>query len=325
MRFTMVLKDEWEVFWSKSANTNLIQSWEFGEAKAIAEKLRPIRYVVTDSEDRPVALLQVLIRKVLGFCFIVKINRGPILLVDNYISALGELRLEILTSFLRYSSSQNWLLVQVAPEIYQNINNELDLSSLGWRVRGRSWGSALINLCLSEQDLLMSVKGRWRRNLRKAQKQKIIISRAPISEDLLNTVIELYSDAQDELDYRGVSANLIRSLAQQKGNTFEFVVHLATSEKSEILGAFISIIHGKSATYFISCSTPAGKKLLVNYSLIWAAIMYAKERQCDAFDLGGITGNTTPGILQFKTGLNGDFYSLVDWFVSFPISRRNKI
>ena len=315
-------KSEWESYWEVAENTNLIQSWEFGEAKAIADKVLPIRYLARDHKGRPVALLQVLTKKIFGYCLIVKLNRGPILLVgDNEISS-EQLKLSILKGFVSFSASQNWFMLLMAPEIYQSNSNILDYSKLGWRVPNRSWGSALIDLTVSEHNLIMSFKGRWRRNLRKAHNKNVIIEQIPLSKNLVENVIELYKKSQNELSYRGVSADLIRFLSQQRGNSFKCVVHLAKSEKNEVLGVFVSIIHGKTATYFLSYATPVGKECLVNYSLIWAAIRYAKEENCNSFDVGGITKNTTPGIFQYKSGLKGDAYNLIDWFISFPLFRR---
>lgn len=322
MQFSIVSKNEWDKFEREGENTNLIHSWEFGEAKAIADKVLPIRYLVSDLQGRPVALLQVLTKKFFKYWLTVQLNRGPILLINDHETSLEEMKLSILKAFVRYSASQNWLMLIMAPEIHQSNNTILDYSKLGWRIKNRSWGSALLNLTLSEHDLLMGFKGRWRRNLRKAQNKNVVVQLTPLSKNLIDTVIELYKNAQNEQGYRGVSSDLVRSLSQQRGNSFEFVVHLAKSEKNENLGVFVSTINGKTATYFLSCSTSAGKECLVNYSLIWAAIRYAKQANCNAFDVGGITKNTTPGILQYKTGLNGVTYNLIDWFISFPLFRR---
>ena len=43
-----------------------------------------------------------------------------------------------------------------------------------------------------------------------------------------------------------------------------------------------------------------GREINANYQLFWHAIIYAKEKGKKFFDLGGITENTTKGILQFK-------------------------
>ena len=40
-------------------------------------------------------------------------------------------------------------------------------------------------------------------------------------------------------------------------------------------------------------------------------LLFVQKKRGKFFDLGGITENTTKGILQFKRGFNGEQYNLV--------------
>ena len=97
---------------------------------------------------------------------------------------------------------------------------------------------------------------------------------------------------------------------------WKIYLYTAVKEKSfcnenENLGSLFSIQHGKTATYLIGISNDKGRKLNINYLLLWKAIISAKENKCLWFDLGGINANTPKGIKHFKEGTNGIFYQLI--------------
>jgi lipid II:glycine glycyltransferase (peptidoglycan interpeptide bridge formation enzyme) len=76
----------------------------------------------------------------------------------------------------------------------------------------------------------------------------------------------------------------------------------------------VSLRHGDTSTYFIGTTDDTGRKLQVNYVLLWEAILYAKKSGCEWFDIGGLNATTPKGIAHFKSGLNSELYSLVgEW------------
>ena len=77
----------------------------------------------------------------------------------------------------------------------------------------------------------------------------------------------------------------------------------------------VSVIHGTTATYLIGNISNEGRKSNINYKMLWAAIIHAKQTGCQYFDLGGINKNTPKGISHFKSGLRGNNYNLINGFV----------
>src|SRR4051812_2044197 len=69
-------KDEWQASFQRVERPHLTQSWSYGEAKR-ASGWHPTRLVLADG-DRPLALCQVLERRVLGMPVLHRINRGPL-------------------------------------------------------------------------------------------------------------------------------------------------------------------------------------------------------------------------------------------------------
>ena len=78
----------------------------------------------------------------------------------------------------------------------------------------------------------------------------------------------------------------------------------------ESLVLYGSILISKQFTnliYLIGWSSDEGRKVNVNYMLLWEAIIYFKLEECKAFDLGGLIGNNHP-IDFFKLGMSGNYY-----------------
>ena len=63
-------------------------------------------------------------------------------------------------------------------------------------------------------------------------------------------------------------------------------------------------------TYLLGWNGYKGRNLKPNQFLLWNAMMLLKEQGIRWFDLGGIDEDT-PGISEFKLGVNGIRYALV--------------
>ena len=72
---------EWVNLWKHVAFANLMQSWEYGEAKRI-QKWKPFRFVILDQHDKPQSMFQVLYKGLPLIGGVVRINRGPVYFQD---------------------------------------------------------------------------------------------------------------------------------------------------------------------------------------------------------------------------------------------------
>ena len=110
----------------------------------------------------------------------------------------------------------------------------------------------------------------------------------------------------------------LNDIFSQKGEGWEFTLFLANKKGYDgvdsSLGMLVSIRHGDTSTYFIGVTNDEGRSLHVNYVLLWEAILYAKQKGCDWFDIGGLNAITPKGIAHFKSGMNSKQYELVgEW------------
>ena len=90
-----VNQEKWSYYWSKVSHHNLVQSWEYGEAKNTADTWIPIRFLVRDNKDNPVAILQVLTKTWPLIGGIARLNRGPLLIKNNEVTIELEYKIKI--------------------------------------------------------------------------------------------------------------------------------------------------------------------------------------------------------------------------------------
>ena len=85
-------------------------------------------------------------------------------------------------------------------------------------------------------------------------------------------------------------------------------LHVFIARKGDLeVGAILVSEQLKNLIYLIGWSSDEGRKLNVNYLLLWEAIRYFKSKKYKEFDLGGLIGDNHP-IDFFKLGMNGNYY-----------------
>ena len=106
--------------------------------------------------------------------------------------------------------------------------------------------------------------------------------------------------------YKGLNPELIKKMAQLQSDSEKLYVFSAKKDSLEF-GSILISKQFKNLIYLIGWSSEEGRKLNVNYLLLWEAITYFKTKECKVFDLGGLIGEGHP-IDFFKLGMNGDYY-----------------
>jgi lipid II:glycine glycyltransferase (peptidoglycan interpeptide bridge formation enzyme) len=301
--------DLWIKEWKKIEFANLMQSWEYGEAKR-KRGLTPIRYLIKNEKNEIQGLLQVLFK---GFPIIggfARINRGPVYFKDMFSSTILLEDMAKTWEAIKYEGrKRRWWIIFTAPETTELYEKEFFKLGFKESKNKTPWGSIRLLLTKSEEDLFMNLKGKWRNLLRKAQKLNVEIEEVQNKDDVFE-LIEIYDSFQKEKDFKGVPKELLYSMYEFSNIGMIFKVY-KTFDINEKLSGFVFIIyHGDAALYLVGWTSNEGRKQEANYILLWHAILEAKKNGIKWFDLGGITKNTLKGIKHFKEGINGEFYSL---------------
>ncbi|MDO8341566.1 MAG: peptidoglycan bridge formation glycyltransferase FemA/FemB family protein [Cellvibrio sp.] len=312
-------KDEWENYWQQCHQAPLLQSAQYGDAKAEADGLTPQRLLISDGDDQPIALAQMLTRTLPVVGGVARLNRGPLLLADVSGEAAIQMKLAAFQVLLREARRRRWWIVQVAPELPPTDESAAGLEALGFNKRSiPAWGSARLRLTVDEQTLLMGLNGKWRNCLRKGEKLGVTVTHHECGGEKLELLMRSYTMLQNNRGFEGLSENLIRALARQQGDMWQFNLFMA-EESGAIandgpLGMLVTIRSGDTAIYLIGSTNDKGRQMQANSVLLWQAVVHAKRSGCTWFDIGGLSNATPKGIAEFKQGLNAVSYELVgEW------------
>lgn len=321
-------KEEFEYHKKKCQKSNLLQSWEYGSAKEIAEDWQAKRFLVEDGKSQPVALLQVLVKSIPFIGLVVRINRGPLIISveDDEVDATNT-AIKILGVLFVVSRSMvrnRWVYLQAAVELFDSEFSSQIMNFLGFkRKKTTPWASGYLDLSWNENELFMNLHGKWRNAMRKGERLGVIVRERSSDKSDIQLLLNKYSELQGDREFVGLSDGMLTALANQSNDDWKFnffeAVKANHRENEEPLGLLVSIHAGDTAIYLIGYANEQGRMMQCNSVLLWQAILKAKSCGCHWFDIGGLSKNTPKGIANFKKGLKATPYQLVGEWRYSPI------
>jgi lipid II:glycine glycyltransferase (peptidoglycan interpeptide bridge formation enzyme) len=318
---------KWQKHIQNCQKTNMLQFWQYGDAKAKSSRWRANRFLIIDEDTNIIGFAQILSLEVPLIGGIARMNRGP-MLISGYENS-QEL-VKVFSALFEEFKKRRWFLIQIAPEINNSELVNHFLMELGLKKLSiNPYASGLLNLLPSEQQLLMGLKKKWRYSLRKAKSFNIVVSNVESNKENIEILLNRYNELKDENEFVGISDSLVSFLSKQKKTKeWQFNIFIANTDNSvsieKCCGILVSIRHGDTATYFIGISGEVGRELQVNYLLLWESILHAKDNGCDWFDIGGLDASTPNGIAHFKNGLKPEKYYLSGEWRGFVFPWKSK-
>ena len=312
-------KEEWRSYEKKVDFGNLLQSWEYGEAKA-SKRWVARRFVIFDDNEVFISLVQAFETKIgLGFKAI-RLNRGP--LVSALLLSSGEnrstLEQKLIRTFCRLCKLHNWVVVSWAPDAAAlNSIASMRPPVLWRRTKVTPWESQRLSLADSEQELLAKLAGKWRNALRKSSREPFEVKIIEKPEDAA-TCIRFYEAFAESKKFKGLKASFLNSLWNHAFDERRLFLFAAFKNEVELLGVVGISFNFDTATYLLGCTNAEGREHNVNYSLLWEGLLFARRYGCSYFDVGGVTQNTPTGISRFKKGLRGSHYSDHGEYILLP-------
>lgn len=171
--------------------------------------------------------------------------------------------------------------------------------------------TVLINLKNSEDEILASMKAKWRYNIRLSAKKGVLVKR--LDKDGLGIFYNLYVQTakRDKIAIHSLAyyERLFIHASEYTPAIQDLRLYVA-EYNSEPLSALILLIRGTEATYLYGASSDTHRNLMAPYALQWHAMQDAKQAGCTCYDLFGIPPNDNPshpmiGLYRFKTGFGG--------------------
>ncbi len=231
---------------------------------------------------------------------------GPVLPWDDGPVATEALRL-IKDEAQKYAQNFRLLGMRIEPRLAQPLPKLL-----------REFGRAPLDLVpketlyldlrLSQEQLLASMKPKGRYNIKLAQRRGLKIVEK-CGADAVGQFYECISEASKRdgfaLEPRSFFDYLADTLCPTGVARFLFAEH-----EGELLGALLLITYGQRGTYLYGGITNHKRNLMGGYALQWAAIEAAQAAGCKTYDFYGFNEFCAPGhpysrFSQFKRQFGG--------------------
>lgn len=321
--FQILDEHQWYYYFSKCKFVNNHQTIGYGNAKSSSDGWRPERYCIYDENNQAIAIFQALFKGIQGIGYVVRINRGPLLIGswNSYTRSLLSCKcIAYIKNILR---TRGCHYLRIAPELIQSATHVTYMSSLGYNKLSHplkyNYTSGLIDLSNDEDSLFLGLKAKWRNMLRKSQKQGLTHTIAPVNHSSIDSLVYNYRIHQNKRQYSGIPENFFLALNYHQSKDFSLFLFNAfipsqSGENMQYVGQIVATITGNTATYLIGSMTEKGRLVQANTYLLWHVILHAKLQGCDWFDVGGLGDGNAVHAASFKRGLNSIEYTLVgEW------------
>ena len=188
--------------------------------------------------------------------------------------------------FLRIEPLENL----TAKSIQVNLKKSLDLQPKK---------TLLLDLSLSEDDLLKAMHQKTRYNIKLAEKKGVKISEGGDQE--FKKFWRLMSLTGERDGFRLHGEGHYKNLLSAKENIKLFLA----SYEGKIIAAGLFCFYGARVTYLHGASDNEARNLMAPYLLQWEIIKKARAEGYKYYDFYGIDDKKWPGVTRFKLGFGG--------------------
>lgn len=297
--------DQWDRMVAACKRPTLLQTWQYAMAAAAIDRKRADLGII-HFHDKPIGLVLVQIRRLIGPLAKCEIHRGPLWIHDAIPGEMQRLALAALRQ--RYASWRGKVLV-FHPELEDTPEHRDQLRRAGFGRRTEGYRSIRLDLDPDEAALRRGLHQPWRNALNKAERSDVRAVTEP-GDDAFDWLVDRYAEDKDERGYRGPSPAFLRVLRAQYAGTEGFQVCRAFDAEGPVAGV-ITVRHGNAATYLVGWNGDRGRALRAHHLLLWRAALDLKAAGVLWFDLGGINDEDAPGLTRFKAGMAGRPVTLV--------------
>jgi len=329
---------EWNELIASLPDPHLLQTWQWAEVKA-KYGWKPMPFVWESAEgSRQSAVAAAMILKraltVSGFAArlsVLYIPKGPLMDWNN-----AALRQRVLDDLQAFARRQGAIFIKIDPDVVLGTgvpgSEEAVEDNGGQDVRSdltrRRWlfssdqiqfrNTVLIDLTLSEDELLARMKQKTRYNIRLAEKKGVTVRAGTLSD--LPMLYKMYAETsvrdgfviRDENYYRTVWETFMRHPPSAICYPPSAEPLIAEVDGQPVAAIFLFYFAGK-AYYLYGMSRDAHREKMPNHLLQWEAMRRAKAAGCYVYDLWGAPdvfdeSDSMWGVFRFKEGLGGTVF-----------------
>ncbi|MDC7785277.1 GNAT family N-acetyltransferase [Rhodoplanes sp. TEM] len=302
-------RDSWNAGLASLEEYSPFQSFEWGRYHAHLG-WEPLHFVCRGRGGAPRAMCLALLRRFpggVGFVWCVGGPSGDLAALDG------------LPRVIRASLGLRHLYVRFRCDRRHDEAEARLVADADWAPVGVKMGSSVsmeLDLSGGADALLAGMNGKWRRNLRLARKEDVVVGRnAAVDLDELRALFAEMEQAKGlpELASRDKLAALFGA-ARPALDT----VSCRTADGALI--AFRCALRvGDRACDYLAAANPEGRRRRAAYLLLWEMLGHCRDTGIARYDLGGIDPAANPGVYEFKRTTGAarvDFLGEWDWATS---------
>lgn len=254
--------------------------------------------------DKPIAVAQLLHRRWLKLFPLTLLLRGPIGDVDTAANSYQAM-VKQLQAALPGTASR----CIIAPPSGQSLHTPFRQVVTGESI-------ALWTIAVEEAQLQAALKPKWRASLKQGERAglKLRTSSAP---DEMQWLLETEQAKQREKHYRNLPPCFARYYARLSQEPLP-ILYLAAHQHQEPVAAQLYLLHGNTASYFISWTGDKGRQQGAGHWLLYQAARQLRAHGVQQVDLGQIDTVQQPGLARFKLGTGADSVSFPGFYARMP-------
>lgn len=267
------------------------------------------RISIKDKDGNNIIFAQVYIYKLIYKYTQLYIPRGPILYTDNISQAqIQEFWQDIESIVAKYKAI--FTLIEPAQDLYNNCNDLLDEYSQNTIIERLPHQTQVLDLSLSEEDLLQNMHPKMRYNIRLAKKKRVGIQTISKNHLEFEKYFDIFFELMQETAKRGDFAihpkSHYRHLLQHSSENITVSLIIAEYEQN-VLAANMILDTIEQRVYLHGASSSQNRNLMAPPLLQWEAILEAKKLGKKIYDFWGVskTKKSWQGISRFKTQFGG--------------------
>jgi hypothetical protein len=305
-------QEEWTALVTRFQDQSLMQTWEYGEAKARTGPWQAVRLAFLQG-DLPVGACQAMVRPLpIWRGGLAWINQGPLWRprgVEGDWALLGKMLAELRTYWVE--ERRLYLRLALPLELAGGGGDFLPPLGYAWVPGAGGWASARLDLSPAAEELRTGLSQNWRKQLSRAERQGVT-ARVGRSPELFERFLENYGEF---LGRKGLHPPLTRDFLRELQAQLPEARRLWVCEGWQgtvCLGSLLLAGYGDTSLFLALALSGAGQAAHGGFVIHWQAVLAMKAAGFRWLDLGGVDPQRTPpGILQFKSGLRGKPYQLV--------------
>lgn len=291
-----------------------------------------------DHQIRLVALIKG--RRILGLGVDYMIERGPVCDDERVL-------LEGIKVLIAHLQKEKAIRLRVNPywEFPLGAKIESGLREVGFasaqQKNDSHYETLSIGLSKSPEEILKGLRKTTRYEIKRAKNLGLSV-RPGLNEEDVSNFYQLLKTMSQNKKIRIPTGFFFKKLCQDFFQGESSGILLLTYYRDLLVSGLIVLKHGERAVYSWGASTiDANEKIPKSYLAMWEGLLWAKNRGCLFFDLGGYGGeqNKSSGMEDidlFKKGFGGEFCQLVkihqytfnktkEKWLSSLLSKRNSI